>query len=363
MSDSVFGDGRKNVAVMCFSGGRGGMEHDAIKIAHLLNEDCNVILFCKKNSFIHQQLVKQSTIDFIDINFSSRTFSPSMLFAVRSNIKKHDIKNVIFFGASELKTLYFSFLGFDLNVIVRHGTTKSSPKKDLLHRIIYSCVDTHVALSKHLLKNIKMIVPHHAGVEYEYIPQSFKFLEVHADRDNAHGLKMVHVGRVTGGKGQLDAVVACKILHDNDIDFSLDLLGAIDDKSYYHEIKKILDASAYSESISFKGHVENVSEYLANSDLLLFPSYGEGMPNALIEALHYGVVCITYDNTVFPEFLDMGFDLHLVESGNILQLSKVLLETSLHIDDEKANAKNNSALALAIFSPDVELESWKRLIV
>lgn len=354
---------KKTVAVMCFSGGCGGMEHDAIRLASLLNDSFDVMLFCKKKSFIHHQLEEQSKIKFIDINFSSRMFSPNMLFTVRSNIKKHKIKNVVFFGASELKTLYFSFSGIDLNVIVRHGTTKSSPKKDLMHSMIYSCVDIHVALSKHLLKNIKKIVPDHPGVEYKYIPQSFNFTGVHVDKDREHGLRIVHVGRVTKGKGQLDAVIACKILHDNNIPFSLDLLGTIDDENYHDEIDKIVSASAYADSVSFKGHVENVSEYLARSDLLLFPSLGEGMPNAVIEALHYGVVCITYNNTVFPEFLEMGFDLHLVESGSIKELSDVLLEVVFHIDNEKMQATNNSALALEIFSPDLELVSWKELIV
>lgn len=354
---------KKTVAIMCFSGGNGGMEHDTIKLASLLNESCDVTLFCKKNSFVHQQLAKQSIIKFIAIGFSSRAFSPSMLFAVRSNIKQHGIKNIVFFGASELKTLYFAFLGYDLNVIVRHGTTKSSPKKDLLHRMIYSCVDVHVALSKHLLKNVKLIVPHHPGVDYRYIPQSYNFSDAPVDGTSEEGLKIVHVGRVAKGKGQLDAVTVCKILDDNKIIFSLDLLGAIDDKKYHEEIECSMRASLYADSVTFKGNVENVSDYLANSDLLLFPSYGEGMPNAVIEALHYGLVCIVYDNTVFPEFVDMGFRLHLVETANMLQLSKTLLEVATHMETEKKLASANIPLARKLFNLESELQQWEKILL
>lgn len=339
------------------------MEHDTIKLASLLKKRCDVVVFCKKKSFIHQQLENMSAMEFVDIRFSSRKFSPNMLFSVRRKVKEHKIKNVIFFGASELKTLYFSFLGLNLNVIVRHGTTKSSPKKDLLHRMIYSCVNIHVALSKHLLNNIKLIVPDHPGVLYKHIPQSFKFSDVQADNVCSRFLKIVHVGRVTGGKGQIDAILACKVLHDHGIKFNLAFLGSYDDNEYYEEAVSVVNASAYAEVISFMGHVTNVSDYLANSDLLLFPSLGEGMPNALIEALHYGVVCITYDNTVFPEFLEMGFNLHLVETGNIFLLSKTLHDVATNIESEKNMAFANVRLAKDIFKPESELHEWFGLLV
>ena len=136
----------KSVAVMCFSENNGGMELDAIKLAELLHEDCDVTLFCKNDSFIHHQVKNKNSINYVPIKFLSRKFSLSMLFSVRNEIKKRKINNVIFFGASELKTLYFSFLWLDVNLIVRHGTTKSHRKNDFIHRLIYSGVGYHVAL-------------------------------------------------------------------------------------------------------------------------------------------------------------------------------------------------------------------------
>lgn len=354
---------KKTVAVMCFSGGCGGMEIDAIKLAGLLQNDCEVTMFCKHGSFIHQQLEHQTRIRYFDIKFVSRTFSISMLLNVRKRVKENNIKNVVFFGASELKTLYFAFLGYDLKVIVRHGTTKSSPKRDWLHRMIYSCVDTHVALSRHLLNNIKMIVPQYPGVKYMYLPQSFKFNEVHVDRGDDACLKIIHVGRVTSGKGQIDAIQACQVLYDNNVKFSLSLLGASDDVEYFGQVKDLVSKVPYRNAIHLEGHVSNVSNYLASSDILLFPSKGEGMPNALIEALHYGIVCITYDNTVFPEFGDMGFSIHTVETGNIDKLKSVLISVALNFTDEYEKASMNISLAKRTFDPKIELENWQSLLV
>ena len=101
----------QSVAVMCFSSGTGGMERSAVRLARFLSTITTVVLVCKKDSFT-EKLYHEENAGFacVPIDFISRTFSPSMLFGVRKAVKKHDIKNVIFFGASELKTLYFSFL-------------------------------------------------------------------------------------------------------------------------------------------------------------------------------------------------------------------------------------------------------------
>jgi hypothetical protein len=128
----------QTVAVMCFSSGTGGMERSAVRLARFLSSITNVVLVCKKASFV-ERLYREEQADYAceAIPFLSRTFSPSMLFGARSVITRHDVKNVIFFGASELKTLHFSFLGKKLNLVVWHGTTKSRPKRDFIHNLIY----------------------------------------------------------------------------------------------------------------------------------------------------------------------------------------------------------------------------------
>ncbi len=356
---------KPNIAIMCFSSGRGGMESDALKLARLLAPIGRVFLVFKEGSYIHDMTRSEAgDYDCVPVSFYSRSFSPSMLIAVRRLIAEHAIDNVIFFGASELKTLYFSFLGYDLNVIVRHGTTKKTPKRDWLHRLIYSCVNTHVALSNHLMNNVKSIVPDSPDVKYKCISQSYICdCEALPCNEEEGLLKIIHVGRLVGGKGQLDAIKACAVLYENNIKFSLTLVGSCDNEKYMDEVHDLLSTTPYSDSVIFTGHVSEVADYLAVSNVLLFPSKGEGMPNALIESLHYGLVCITYDNTVFPEFIEMGFNMHVVESGNVCLLADMLLKAAKDISNEKMLASSNVDLAMKLFSPERELEKWKSELV
>ena len=78
------------------------------------------------------------------------------------------------------------------------------------------------------------------------------------------------------------------------------------------------------------------------------------MPNAFMEAMHYAAVCVAYDNTVFPEFVDMGFYVRLVEDGSVDILSQTLIDAALDIRNEKQRSKNNIELVKDYFQADRE---------
>lgn len=355
------------VAIMCFSDGRGGMEHDTVKLARLLCNESKIVLLCKQDSFLHELAKKHLDCFKCEvIHFSSRWFSVAMLVKVRRLIRKYGIENVVFFGASELKTLHFAFLGFDLNVIVRHGTTKTKPKNDWLHRLVYSKVNYHVALSKHLLNNVRDIVPDTKDVNYAIIYPSFEFTVPKPEAKTispADELVITHVGRQAKGKGQLDAVIACRAIADAGVNFRLELLGGVEDQNCHAEVQQAIDSNGLAGKVIMRGHVTNVSDLLASSDIFLFPSYGEGMPNAFIEALHFGIPCIAYNNTVFPEFGEMGFYITLADDRDIKDLSRKLLGIVQALDKEREAASGNALLATKYFNIQNEQEGWRAILV
>ena len=355
----------KPVAVMCFSSGTGGMERSAVRLANTLAEISDVTLVCKRGSFV-QELYEEGVYHFScnTVPFFSRIFSLSMLLGVRSIIDDCHISNVIFFGASELKTLYFSFLGKDLNITVWHGTTKSRPKRDAFHKLVYSCVDHHVAISKHLEMNVKEIVPIIDGTDYRVIYPSFNFSENYnaEDTKGSECLNIVHVGRVAHGKGQIDGVLACRGLYDAGVEFSLSLIGGGEGEAYMEELCRVIDSQPYKNSIHMEGYVEDVNDYLKKADIFLFPSSGEGMPGSYIEALHYGLICVSYDNTVFPEFLDMGFYVHIAKDKEVDSLAEKLCSIAANITAEKEKSKSNMSLSRISFSEAREIIEWLEIL-
>lgn len=58
------------------------------------------------------------------------------------------------------------------------------------------------------------------------------------------------------------------------------------------ELKKLSRSLGVTESVEFTGMVANVTEYLRNANLFTLPSRSEGLSNALLEAMSYGLPCI-----------------------------------------------------------------------
>lgn len=351
---------------MCFSSGTGGMERTAVRLAGFLASIADVVLVCKQGSFTEELYrTEDASFECETIRFSSRLFSPSMLLRARSVLARHNIRNVIFFGASELKTLHFAFLGKNLNLVVWHGTTKSRPKHDSIHRLVYSQVNYHVAISEHLGNNVRKIVPPTRNVEFRIIYPSFRIDVKQADNmpSAAHArLRLVHIGRVAAGKGQVDAVNACHSLYMSGIDFELDLVGGSGDDEYARDLDEAIRSSAYADRVSLHGFVEDTLPYLEQADIFMFPSFGEGMPNAFIEALHYGIPCLAYANTVFPEFVGRGFNVTLAVDRDQHDLADKLLAMATDIDEQKRAAAANAELAREYFDVQRELSSWQEIL-
>jgi glycosyltransferase involved in cell wall biosynthesis len=57
-------------------------------------------------------------------------------------------------------------------------------------------------------------------------------------------------------------------------------------------LKKLCCSLGLAESVEFTGMIQNVTEYLRNADLFVLPSRTEGLSNALLEAMSYGLPCI-----------------------------------------------------------------------
>ena len=183
------------------------------------------------------------------------------------------------------------------------------------------------------------------------------------DKKDEKNLRITHVGRVASGKGQIDAVRACKALYEKGIDFRLDILGGLEGDAYTEALETEIGTGEFASHVHLKGHVTNVTEYLQATDIFLFPSLGEGMPNAFIEAMHHNTVCIAYDNTVFPEFLDMGFYIHIVKNADVSELSRKLVEVASDIENEKVKSTVNVELVQRYFRVEQEMAQWQEVLV
>lgn len=355
---------KQKTAVICLSRVNGGMELASVKLARLLSSDVKVEFIARDNSYIVNQKehFENYNIKLHIVKFSSN-FSFKLIFDIRKILKENDIKNIIFLGASEMKSLYFATLGLGINFIIRQGSKKTTSKKDIFHKLFYSNVNYFVGNCEYIKQNIINIIPISKNAKVLRIYSSLKLEENVSFKPLNNQINLVHVGRVHKGKGQFEAIKACEVLKENNIDFSMKFLGDIQDKNYFETMKNYLETSSLKDNIKFVGYTSNVKEYLQDSDIFIFPSLGEGMSNAIIESLGFGLIPIIYDDTSSGEFKNLGFHIHLTKENNIENLKKILLKVVTNLEEEKSKAQINHQKALEIFAPLREKKEYMKLLV
>jgi len=355
---------KQPTAVICLSPHIGGMELASLKLAKTLSRYVDLTFIIQEGKFIHQQCLNNP--DYQEIRFEtiafSRTLGPSLIRNGRNIVKKYGIKNVIFLGASELKSLYFAFLGLDINLIVRHGTIKSTPKKDWFHTLVYSNVAYHVPISKYMSRNVQQIIPFGPKSQMRVIVPSLPKAISTLPKTHSDTLRLLHAGRVTSGKGIDKAILACGILEENHIPFSFDNFGPADPK-YAQKLEQLLGSVTYADKIHIRGFTDSIYDEYQRHDIFIFPTPDEGYGNVMMEAISHGIIVLAFDNTAISNFGEMGFHIHLVEDQNLDALKERLLFIAQNLENEKALALENIEKASVKFASDREASEYLELLV
>lgn len=102
--------------------------------------------------------------------------------------------------------------------------------------------------------------------------------------------RLVYIARVVPIKGLLEFIQSARILIDRGItNWHLDVLGPTDHTpSYYESCKEKIEELGVDQYLTFRGTV-NVRAMLGDFDLLVLPSYNEGQPIVVLEAMTAGV--------------------------------------------------------------------------
>lgn len=351
-------------ALICLSHHIGGMELAATKLAKVLSSFTDITYIVKENTFIHKECKSNpdyASLKYKTINFSTTMMSPSIIFSVRKIIKENGIKNVIFVGASEMKSLYFATLGLDVNFIVRHGTIKSRPKKDWFHTLVYSNVAAHVAISKYMSGNVRQIIPFGKDTKLKVIVPSLANKLSELPSSDSDTLRILHAGRVTSGKGIDKAILACETLYENTIDFTFDNFGPADAK-YAEKLEALLESIEYKKYIHINGFTDKIYDEYKKHDIFLFPTPDEGYGNVMMESISHGIIVLAFDNTAISNFGEMGFHIHLVKDASLEALKERLLFIAENLKDEKKLAQENVAKAKIVFAPKREAMEYIALL-
>jgi len=117
--------------------------------------------------------------------------------------------------------------------------------------------------------------------------------------------KLVYLGHVIRSKGLMELVEACVKLPRGTL--ALDIVGPVA-ATFERKLREIAEALDGGEWLQFCGPVEHdeAVRHIQHADLLVLPSYSEGMPNVVLEAMACGKAVLGTTVGALPEMLDIG---------------------------------------------------------
>lgn len=122
--------------------------------------------------------------------------------------------------------------------------------------------------------------------------ENYSFKSISNVREN---LNFLFIGRLLKEKGIHEFVAAAKLVKEKYPKTIFTVLGAIDKSNLGALSEDELHNLIESGIIEYPGHVDNIQEWISNSDVFVLPSYREGVPRSTQEAMAIGRAVITTD--------------------------------------------------------------------
>lgn len=204
----------------------------------------------------------------------------------------------------------------------------------MVQRIVYSVVDRIIVLSPSWAEIVGELAPDHKLVTLQNAVDPDEF-EADVD-DRPH---IVYISHLIHRKGAHDFAPAIDGLLTEGVDADITICGAGD---LAPEIERL---SRKHDRVTYRGYVseEEKRDVLRDGTIYVLPSYAEGLPIAILEAMAAGNAIVSTTVGAIPEVIDDDNG-RLVRPGDVTGLKTALAELSTSPDEVKKMAETNREL-------------------
>lgn len=174
------------------------------------------------------------------------------------------------------------------------------------------------------------------------IPNPLSFYPEASQKSNLENLKVLAVGKQSYQKGYDRLLKSWKLVIEKHPNWMLDIYGSFDKKQ---DLKQLAVDLRISESINFHKPTKQIAAKYAEASIYVMSSRYEGFGMVLIEAMAYGVPCISFDCPYGPsDIIQEDEDGYLVANGDTLAFAEkinTLIEDNSRRKKMGANAYKN----------------------
>lgn len=150
----------------------------------------------------------------------------------------------------------------------------------------------------------------YSGIDIDEIDRSTP-----AEDIDGTGTRVLMVGRLASGKGHEDLVEAICLLEQRELSVYLAGEGPLRE-----QIQSIIHDRGLSDTVTMLGYRDDIGSVMAACDLLALPSYREGTPRVITEAMASGLPVIATEIAGIPEQIVDGENGFLLPPGDVAAL-------------------------------------------
>jgi glycosyltransferase involved in cell wall biosynthesis len=146
------------------------------------------------------------------------------------------------------------------------------------------------------------------------------------------------IGRIAKEKGLMDLLEAFSIFASQIPNTTLLIIGGVLHKE---QDQLLVDFMEFADKLNIKdkiyitGLVDNVEDYLSLADVYVHPSYREGVPRSVLEAMSMEKVVVATRIRGAKEIIESGKNGFLCTKGNVKELCKIIEEVCFMPEDLK----------------------------
>ncbi len=173
-------------------------------------------------------------------------------------------------------------------------------------------------------------------------------------------VNVLFLGWIEKNKGIYDILKAAEILKDRNIEWIIGGNG-----SEFEEAKQWIMEHDLEEKVKMRGWIlnEEKSSLLRTSHIFILPSYREGLPNALLEAMQAGLAVVTTNVGGIPDVVNHDSNGLLIEPGDFQMLASHIGNLSSNLEKIKSLGAKARKTIESQHSLDIAVSKFREILV
>ncbi len=169
-----------------------------------------------------------------------------------------------------------------------------------------------------------------------------------------------YIGRLSGEKGIINFVESLPEILDKQKEVRVIIGG---DGPLKVEIETYLENNGLNDEVNLTGWIshEDLPEYLNRLQLLIIPSYTEGLPNILLESMACGTPVLVTPVGMIPDIIKDGVNGFIMENNSPVCIGENVIR-ALSSPDLKRIADKGQRFVVSNYSFEKTVENWEKIL-